>query len=275
MGITQLTVIGAGLIGGSICLAARQAGFAEHIVAIDRTPHRSRDDVADTWIDAVDRALVEQALERSALTVLCTPVGAIIDALPDLLSRGSGVVTDCGSTKVRVAAAAASHPGGARFVPGHPMAGRPEGGLRHADAALFAGRTWILCPAKSSPSATSLVRECARACGATTIDLDPHVHDHSVAFTSHLPQVVASALSVLASEAGAKAAAGPGFASATRVAGGATDMWGDIFETNGAEIGGALRALGARLDALAYDLERGDAGPLLATLEQARRLRSG
>jgi prephenate dehydrogenase len=275
MPITQLTVIGAGLIGGSICLAARRAGFAEHIVAIDRTPDRTRHDVADTWIDADDRSLVEQALDHSALTVLCTPVGTIIDALPFILSRGAGVVTDCGSTKVRVAAAAADLPSGPRFVPGHPMAGRPEGGLRHADPELFAGRTWLLCPRHAGAAATALVRALVIACRATPIELDPQEHDHSVAYTSHLPQVVASLLSVLASEAQALAAAGPGFASATRVAGGAAEMWGDIFETNGAELGPALRELGARLDGFAQDLERGDAASLLATLDRARQLRSG
>lgn len=273
MPITQLTVIGAGLIGGSVCLASRRAGFAEHIVAIDRTPDRARSDVADEWIDIVDRALVDEALARSALTVLCTPVGAIIDALPGILARTKGVVTDCGSTKARIAELGGALTDGARFVPGHPMAGRPEAGLQYADAELFRGRTWILCPERSSPEAVSVVRELIVLCGATPIELDARAHDHSVAYTSHLPQVVASALSVLASEAQATAAAGPGFASATRVAGGPEDMWRDIFETNGAAIGSALEQLGRRLDQLARDLERGDAASLLETLEQARRLR--
>jgi len=273
MAINQLTVIGAGLIGGSTCLAARQARFAEHIVAIDRTPDRMRHDVADTWIASSDEALVLSALARSTLTVVCTPVGSIIDSLPFVLAQGEGVVTDCGSTKARIARVAASLPGGRRFVPGHPMAGHPEGGLRHADANLFRGRTWILCPAGSEAPAFDLVREFVLACGAAPIELSPEVHDHSVAYTSHLPQVVASALSVLAAEADATSAAGPGFASATRVAGGAADMWSDIFETNGGEIGPALRQLGQRLQAMARDLEAGDARALMATLDQARRLR--
>lgn len=275
MAITQLTVIGVGLIGGSTCLAARRAGFAEHIVAIDRTPDRSRQDVADTWIDSADRAAVDRALDRSALTVLCTPVATVITTLPAILSRGSGVVTDCGSTKASIVRAAAALHDGARFVPGHPMAGRPEGGLRNADENLFRDRSWILCPSHSSPHALELVRSLTLACGAIPIELDPDAHDHSVAYTSHLPQVVASALSVLASEADATIAAGPGFASATRVAGGAADMWRDIFETNGPEIGAALRALGLSLQAMADDLDAGNLASLLATLEHARRLRAG
>src|SRR5688572_10585367 len=165
MVITQLTVIGAGLIGGSICLAARRAGFAEHIVAVDRTPDRTRHDVADVWIDATDQAEVERALDRSALTVLCTPVGAIISSLPSVLARGSGIVTDCGSTKTRIVEVASKLPGRERFVPGHPMAGRPDAGLRHADEALFRERTWILCPSGTSPEAFPLVRAFVTACG--------------------------------------------------------------------------------------------------------------
>lgn len=275
MAITQLTVIGAGLIGGSTCLAARRAGFAEHIVAIDRTPDRARTDVADRWIAATDEAAVLAALDASALTIVCTPVGAIIDSLPAILGRGSGVVTDAGSTKARIARAASSLPEHHRFVPGHPMAGHPEGGLRHASAELFRGRTWILCPSTASGAALALVREFVSACGAVPIELTPELHDHSVAYTSHLPQVVASALSILAVEAEATAAAGPGFASTTRVAGGAADMWRDIFETNGPEIGVALTELGARLQKLGSELQSGSATALLATLEHARRLRGG
>jgi|SRR6478609_2563560 len=273
MALAQLTVIGAGLIGGSVCLAARRAGLAEHIVAIDRTPDRTRTDVADTWVAASDVALTEQALARSELTILCTPVSHIIDSLPAVLARTPGVVTDTGSTKVRVAEVAAGLATGTRFVPAHPMAGRPDAGLAHASEALFDGRTWILCPTHSSQPATELVRTFIVGCGATAIELEPEVHDHSVAYTSHLPQVVASLLSVLATDARATAAAGPGFASATRVAGGPAEMWRDIFETNGAEIGAALRDFGGRLEGLARDLERGDAAPLLATLDRARRLR--
>src|SRR6187551_571770 len=125
MGITQLTVIGAGLIGGSICLAARRAGFAEHIVAIDRTPDRTRGDVADRWISSAAQDDVTAALDASTLTVLCTPVGAVIDSLPSILERGAAVVTDAGSTKGHVARTAAALPGHQRFVPGHPMAGHP------------------------------------------------------------------------------------------------------------------------------------------------------
>lgn len=275
MGIRQLTVIGAGLIGGSICLAARRAGFAEHIVAIDRTPDRTRRDVADTWIASTEADAIEAALDSSTLTVLCMPVGAIIDSLPSILARGTAVVTDGGSTKGHIARTAALLPGHQRFVPGHPMAGHPEGGLRHASANLFHDRTWILCPTTASADALALVREFVIACGAVPIELSPELHDHSVAYTSHLPQVVASALSVLAVEADATAAAGPGFASATRVAGGAADMWRDIFETNGPEIGLALARLGEHLQSLGQALRQGDASSLLGTLERARRLRNG
>jgi prephenate dehydrogenase len=158
MALAQLTVIGTGLIGGSVCLAARRAGLAEHIVAIDRTPDRTRTDVADSWVEASDAERTQAALARSELTILCTPVSHIIDSLPAVLSRTPGVVTDSGSTKLRVAQTAAALETGARFVPGHPMAGRPDAGLAHASETLFDGRTWILCPANASSTAAALVR---------------------------------------------------------------------------------------------------------------------
>lgn len=274
MRIEQLTVLGAGVIGGSICLAARRAGIADHIVAIDRTPASDRADVADHWLDAADERGIEEALARSTLTVLCTPVSAIVRALPTVLQRTTGLVTDCGSTKVKVSAAAAQHPRRASFVPGHPMAGHPEGGLGHASPSLFEGRSWILCPKDSSEDARASMEEFVRQCGAKPVLLDAGEHDRSVAYTSHLPQVVASALSVLVADQKASATAGPGFASATRVAGGAEAMWKDIFETNGAEIARALRSLAERLDGLGTELSSGDAQGLLDTLERARRLRS-
>src|SRR5690606_36971061 len=127
-----------------------------------------------------------------------------------------------------------------RFVLGHPMAGHPEGGLHNARADLFHGNKWILCAQGSDPGAQQLVSEFVQALGSDVVFLDAEEHDRSVAVTSHLPQVVASALSVFAEEVDAKQAAGPGFASATRVAGGAEAMWRDIFETNDKAVGTAL-----------------------------------
>jgi prephenate dehydrogenase len=273
MALSQLSIFGAGLIGGSIAHAARQAQLAERLVAIDQNPAPTSGSPFDQWVDAGSDEAVKAALKGSDLTILCVPVGAITQLLPSVISRTPGVVTDCGSTKGAICQSVVDHPGRARFVAGHPMAGHPEGGLKNARADLFADRKWILCPEGASNEAEILVRDFVTGLGATALRLDANEHDRSVAITSHVPQVVASALSVFAEEEDAKQAAGPGFASATRVAGGAEAMWGDIFETNGPAIGAALSDVGGQLQTLGEQLRTGDRSGALETLEKARKLR--
>lgn len=274
----QLTICGVGLIGGSLALAARQRGLAQRIVGIDH------------WTDEVPAGLVDEAVSTSDadgcraavadadLAVLATPVRAIQAALPWVLDAVSahGVVTDCGSTKRAIVEVASTHPARERFVAGHPMAGHPEGGRAHARADLFVERRWLLCTqGGSSVDAMERVTAFVRALGAEPVLLSAADHDTAVALTSHVPQLVASTLAVLAAETGADAAAGPGFASATRVAGGAESMWRDIFTSNGDAVARALRQLGARLEEAAEALARDPADPevALALLARARLLR--
>src|SRR5690606_27388801 len=134
---------------------------------------------------------------------------------------------------------------------------------------------WILCPETSSPDALERVTELARAVGAEPVLLTAEDHDRSVALTSHVPQLVASTLAVLVAEAGADAAAGPGFASATRVAGGAENMWRDIFISNGDAVAEALHKLGDQLSVAAAALAQKppDPAPALSLLAGARALR--
>lgn len=269
MDVEQLTICGVGLIGGSLALAARRAGVRQ-IVGIDRDA-AARSDVVDTWVSAGDPAAVTEALSRAQLTVLAVPVRASLELLPRALA-GSSVVTDCGSTKRAIVERAADHARRAHFVPGHPMAGHPEGGLANARADLFEGRRWILCTHGALRESVALVEGLVRAVGAEPVLLDAAEHDRAVALTSHVPQLVASALAVLSAEQDAGAAAGPGFASATRVAGGAESMWRDIFETNPDAVASALRGLGRELDAVASGLEQGDAASALELLARARRV---
>lgn len=261
-------------MGGSLALAAREKQLARRIVAIDRTPRPSLKNAAafDEWI-VENESAQKQALAESSLVVLCVPVGTIIRLLPGVLQATTGWVTDFGSTKRAISECLKNQPERARFVAGHPMAGHPIGGLEHAQAGLFQDRKWILCPDGSAPEAIKAVSELARGVGAQVVALDADLHDESVAITSHVPQVVASALSVHAEERNALAAAGPGFASATRVAGGAEGMWRDIFETNASSVGAELKRLGAQLEQLGQGLLEGDVSATLRLLEAARALR--
>ncbi len=267
----QLTIIGPGLIGGSVALSARRAGMVSKIVAIDREP--GSHPMFDDWVVLSDQARVESSLVASDFTFLCTPVGAIMELLPEVLKSGNGIVTDCGSTKGAISRAASGLSHRSRFVPGHPMAGRPEGGLENAAPDLFAGRKWVLCSEQSDPQRVFELTLFLQALGAEIVTLSAEAHDQAVALISHVPQVVASILAKKAAEQEALGVAGPGFDSATRVAGGAESMWRDIFATNGAPIGKALVEIGTALCSLGQELSEGEIQGVLTVLEAARKRR--
>jgi prephenate dehydrogenase len=220
-----------------------------------------------------DRSGRRRVFAEVELTILATPVSSIIELLPEVVEC-CGLVTDCGSTKRSIVERVDGVPGRARFVPGHPMAGRPQGGLSHARADLFSGQTWILCPERCAEDALSQVIELVTGLGARPLLMSALEHDRAVALTSHVPQLLASALTVLAAKTGAERAAGPAFASATRVAGGSGAMWADIFSTNADAIADALQELGTELQKIASELRGpGTNTAALELLSQARALR--
>jgi prephenate dehydrogenase len=269
----RISIVGFGLIGGSLSLALRRNG-AVHVTAIDRAPVLARveaKNAADEHLPLEETESLKAALERSDLTVLAVPVSTIIRLLPWSLTH-SPVVTDCGSTKREIAQAAAENPHSARFVPGHPMAGLPDGGIENARGDLFEGRTWIVCPEHSEPAARQAVAEMIALTGAHLVELTPEAHDRAVAVTSHLPQLLASSLYTLAEDQHARVAMGPAFERATRGAGGLESMWSDIFETNADEVARAAEQLSAELSKVAVGLRRSppDTHAALSLLARAR-----
>lgn len=273
----RLCIVGFGLIGGSIAAALRARGHAVHLTAIDgravlETPRAA--ELADALVDAGDDPGRRSALSSADLVVLAVPVRRIEVLLPEALELARAV-TDCGSTKRALMRAAAALPRGRRFVGGHPMAGAPQGGVHNARADLFEGRGWILCPEASDAECVEKVRGLLQAVGAREICMSAEQHDRAVAVTSHVPQLLASALCVQASAAKATVAAGPAYAGATRVAGGPADMWRDIFATNGDEVARALGELCGELQGVAGALAGGDPERALGLLERARRERAG
>jgi prephenate dehydrogenase len=273
----RVTIVGFGLIGGSLALALRRSGQV-HVTAIDREPVLARPEAqtaADARLALDDSEALKAALEQADVTVLAVPVGTIVRLLPWSLTHAR-VVTDCGSTKREIAQAAAEHPRGACFVPGHPMAGLPDGGIENARGDLFEGRSWILSPQQSDPSAMTAVKELLSLTGANLVELSAEAHDRAVAVTSHLPQLLASSLFTLLDERTAHLAMGPAFERATRAAGGPESMWSDIFETNADEVARAAEMLSHELTKVAAGLRRTppDLQPALAVLAQARSRRS-
>lgn len=272
-----LAVVGVGLIGGSLVRAVRAVAPEVRLVGVDlarREVSGVLGDTLDQLIDAADHQHVQRALEAVDLIVLSAPVRVILAELSRVLEYGA-VVTDCGSTKREIANALLAHPARARFVPGHPMAGFPEGGAAHAKPDLFVGRRWILCPEASSEEARRKVEALVRLVGAEPVVMTPAAHDRAVALASHVPQLLGSVLRATATEVGADAAAGPGFASATRVAGGSAAIWGDIFSSNADQICWALKCVTQELEQVAAGLRRNppDTAPALELLARARRAR--
>ena len=147
----RLAIVGFGLIGGSVALAARSRGLVSHVVGIDRADVAATTTAlaaADEMSDAADEVRTRKALASADLVLVATPVGAIEAIIGDVLDVAA-IATDCGSTKRAILASAARSPRRSRFVPGHPMAGLPQGGIERARADLFEGRPWLLCPEQS------------------------------------------------------------------------------------------------------------------------------
>jgi prephenate dehydrogenase len=273
----RVAIFGFGLIGASIAAAVRQAEPGIELIAIDLPEALGTPEVcalSDAQIDGTDRARVQSALEDADLCVLAAPVSVIRAQLPILLESVQ-VVTDCGSTKRSICAAVSGLPRAGRFVPGHPMAGGPGGGAALARADLFLRQTWLLCPENSDPDALQRVEQLLALVGANSVHMSLAAHDRAVAYTSHVPQLVASALRVLAGNADALLAAGPAYRATTRSAGGAEVMWRDIFAANADQISPVLRELAAELQGVAQGLEASppDLNAALSLLARARGLR--
>lgn len=275
--LARVAIIGFGLIGGSIALALKRALPGIHITAVDTESCLNQEraaEIADVRIAVEDLPSIRSAVAGADVVVLAAPVDAIEKWLPEVLEHAS-CATDCGSTKRTVCDAALATGHAKRFVPGHPMSGDPAGGLGRARADLFQGNPWILCPDQAEPSCVARVCALAEATGALPVELLAEEHDRAVAITSHVPQLVASALVVQAAKKHAAVAAGPGFRSATRVAGGAERMWRAIFHANADHVSEELGELCQRLSLVRAALAQNppDTEQALRLLEEARSLK--
>lgn len=275
----NVVVVGLGLLGGSFALALRELDAEACITAVDRPLVLERPAAratAQVLLDAADTVAVHRAVESADLVLLATPVTAIVSLLPELVTRAR-IVTDCGSTKRAIARAVEGSPRRGRFVPGHPMAGAPEGGIDLARADLFRGRRWILCPEQSDANAVDEVARLVTRLGAVPIRLSAAEHDRAVALTSHVTQLVASALAAVAFESGAEPAVGPAFERTTQAAGGPEQIWDDILATNADAVAAALTEISRELEQARAGLARvpPDTRPAMQLLGRARRALRG
>ena len=281
MAIRQITIIGTGLIGGSLALALKKNKFLGKIIGCDRAPilERAREQ------GAIDdgRTNPADAVLGSQLVVLATPVIAVIDLLERLGPALSAktLITDVGSTKAAVVERAVKVFGaqaGTRFLAGHPMAGKEQSGIEFADPDLFRGAAWFFTPIgeqKIHDGLSGEFLEWVEKIGARIASMPADEHDRLCAWISHVPQMISTGLAAaLVEEFGDEAplleAGGRALREMTRISASPYSMWRDIALTNRKNIGDALLKLEQRL---AHIRENLDSRELAEEFDRAHHLR--
>jgi prephenate dehydrogenase len=236
--VASLAIVGTGLLGTSVALAARRAGVGR-VAGWDIDGRTLQEAAGARALEAA--ASLAEAVAAVELVVVAVPVSSLVATTRDVLEvAGAGTtVTDVGSTKRSLAREIED----ARFVPGHPLAGGATGGPARATADLFDGATWFITPLPTSDAdGTALVERFVGSLGARTIRLDADTHDRLLALTSHLPHALANLLMQAVASAGDEALgyAGASLREMTRVAGANPAVWADIFVENGDLIADAL-----------------------------------
>ncbi len=281
-----VTLIGIGLLGGSLGMALRERRMAGQVVAVARRPETVRSALE---LGAADRGCTEpeEGVAEADLVVLCTPVlamPALVERIAAHLKQGA-VLTDVGSTKSYLARELPRRlPPENLYVGGHPIAGSEKFGVEAARADLFVDASYLLTPTPEVPPAVvDRLERWVTGLGARVVRLEPEAHDRAVAGVSHLPHVVAAALA--ASVAAPDSAPGGigreiqrqliagGFRSTTRIAASSPEMWRDICLTNRKELLETLRQYETELALFARALEERDAAGLLQAFERARAAR--
>ena len=271
----SIAIIGPGLLGASIALAARRTGgtrvaiWARRAEIVQEVRAREIADVVSPDLDAV--------LADAETVVLCVPIGAMPALAREIVTRISPrtLVTDVGSVKTGVVAELGpifcEH---GRFIGSHPMAGSDKAGHAFASAELFDNRVCIVTPdASTAPDALADVSAFWKSLGCSVRTLSPAEHDEVVALVSHLPHLLAATLvnTVAARNPGAFAFHGPGFFDTTRVAAGQPDLWAEILRTNSAAVRASAEAMIEKLREITTLLDREE--PMKEFLNQAKTLR--
>lgn len=271
-----VSILGVGLIGGSIGLALRERGLAGEVVGVGRDPASLEEALRR---GAVDRATTDlrEGVESADVVVIGTPVNRIAEdvrrsaelAGPDVL------ITDAGSSKRQIVEAVERHARGASvFVGAHPIAGSERRGVAHARADLFEGRACVLTPTSRTPA--DRLRRAARfwsSIGCRILEMGPTEHDEVLAYTSHLPHALASALAGSIPADWLPLAAGA-YRDGTRVAGADTGLWTAIFRENRGPLLKALDSVRERLASFQYALMTDDEDAIRRWWDEAKQRRA-
>lgn len=277
----RVSLIGVGLLGGSLGMALKQRQLAQEVVGYVRRESAVAECVRAGAVDEATLDLAD-AVAGADLVVLCTPLGqmpALARAMAKALKRGA-VVTDVGSVKAGVVRALEPviARAGAFFVGSHPMAGNERSGVGAAHPDLFEGAVSVVTPtARTAAKALQQVRRLWRGVGCRLLELTPEEHDRLVSRSSHLPHVTAAALAALvlgpARSRHQAALCATGFRDTTRVASGSPEMWRDIVLANRRHLDRALQELVRQLEGVRTWLARGDGEALLKFFQTAKARR--
>jgi prephenate dehydrogenase len=271
MQLHRLSIIGVGLLGGSIGMAIKAALSNCEIIGYG---HRAETLERAVQVGAIDRGTsdLKSAVSDADLVILCTPVGLLGEMLKGISGflRPGAIVTDVGSTKASVVAASIEIlPSNVDFVGSHPMAGSEKRGVEFARADLFRNALCIVTPTDATLSAAiEDVEAFWRMLGMRTCRMAPDDHDRALAEVSHLPHALAAALVTMQSPE-AMELAGKGFLDTTRIAGGDGGLWRDIFLDNATNLKSAIAKVRAQLDAIEQLMEPGRAEELRSWLDAA------
>jgi prephenate dehydrogenase len=279
MFLETIAIVGVGLLGGSIGLAARERHLARRIVGIGRDLAKLREAENRRAVTEVTTDLATGVRDAN-LVIICTPVETVVDIVRQIAPAvGKGtLITDVGSTKATIVAGAdqvlADGKGlWASFVGSHPLAGSEKNGVLFARADLLEGRTVIVTPsAATNADSADKVERFWQALGAKIVRVTPEEHDVAIAATSHLPHLVASALAA-ATPANDLPLAGSGWSDTTRIAAGDAELWRQILLDNRVHTLKALARFEKLVAAFRTALEAGDSAALATLLTQGKRNR--
>ncbi|GIW98149.1 MAG: hypothetical protein KatS3mg111_1482 [Pirellulaceae bacterium] len=271
----RAVIVGVGLLGGSIGLALKRRGIAHHVTGIGRDLRRLR--IAQQ-LGAIDETAVElhEAIVGADLVVVCVPVHRIAPTVSQILAASSSpdlLVTDVGSTKASICQQVDQGGGHDRFCGAHPLAGSEKQGVEHADAELFVDRLCIVTPTqRTHPEIVARVEAFWQQLGSRTQRMTPADHDQALAWTSHLPHVLASALASATPDRLLPLVAS-GWLDTTRVAAGGVELWQQILMDNRTAVLAALKEFHGDLGSWLSALESGDETTVASLLAAGKQKR--
>ncbi len=275
----NVCVVGIGLIGGSMALDLKKREFAQKVVGVDVNPQHANIAKLSRLVDDVME--LEEAIRVSDLVIVATPINVTKKLLPEILTLCQGtqkVVTDVGSTKAGILQKIANHPNRKQFVASHPMAGTEFSGPLAAISRLFDYKTAIICEKEnSSPAALEMVEQMYETLHMKVIYMQPHEHDVSAAYVSHISHISAFALSlaVLEKEKDEKRIldlASGGFASTVRLAKSSAEMWVPVFDQNSDYVLEVLDTYIHKLEAFREAIQKKDHDEITRLIHESNKI---